>query len=191
MKLQTILLVAVLAFLVGASLPLTMPEVYSSIKLPEFRTGASSNVSSENTQAFFCPQDSCAQKLVGFYSTASKSIHVMVYSFTKQEIADSLIAAKARGVEVKVLMDNTQAGLKDAKDEYLLQNGIEVKIADMPGRHIFHDKVSVIDSNAFSTGSFNYTGNADSGNAENLVIVKDEKLAQAFEEEFLKYWNSN
>ncbi|HIH33490.1 MAG TPA: endonuclease, partial [Candidatus Diapherotrites archaeon] len=56
---------------------------------------------------------------------------------------------------------------------------------------IFHDKVSVIDSNAFSTGSFNYTGNADSGNAENLVIVKDEKLAQAFEEEFLKYWNSN
>jgi len=188
MKLTTVLFVAVIALAIGASLPLTMPEFYSSFGIAE--APKSSNVSEGNMQLFLCPQDNCAQNLVNFYGTAGKSIHVMIYSLTKQEIADALVAAKLKGIEVKVLIDSSQAGLKDAKDEFLLENGVELKRVNIPGYSIFHDKVSIIDSNAFSTGSFNYTQNADSGSAENLMIVKDEKLALEFEKEFQKYWSS-
>ena len=191
MKLQNILIIAILAFAAGASLPFTMPEIYSQNGFQQTEKNNSSNLNQENSQVFFCPEDNCAQKLTEFYGTAGKSIHVMIYSLTKQEIADALIAAKGRGIEVKVLFDNTQAGLKDAKDEYLIQNGIDLKIVNLEGWHIFHDKVSIIDGNSFSTGSFNYTQNADSGNAENLMIVKDAKLAREFELEFQKYWQAN
>ncbi len=115
----------------------------------------------------------------------------MIYSFTKEEIAQALVDAKNRGIDVKVLIDNSQAGLKDAKDEFLLQNGVGLKRGKLSGFHSFHDKVSIIEGTEFSTGSFNYTQNADSGNAENLLIVNDAALAESFEKEFQEYWEGN
>jgi len=64
-----------------------------------------------------------------------------------------------------------------------------VKIVDPPGYAIMHDKVTIVDGNSFSTGSFNYTQNADSGNAENLMVVHDRAFAEKMESEFEKYWN--
>lgn len=189
MKLTSVLFLVLLAFLIGASLPLTMPELYSQTGFALETPPKASSVQEGNTQLFLCPQDNCAENLVKFYGTASKSIHVMIYSLTKEEIAQALFDAKQKGIEVKVLIDSSQAGLKDAKDEFLLENGVELKRINIPGYGIFHNKVSIIDGNAFSTGSFNYTQNADSGSAENLMIVNDEKLALEFEKEFQKYWN--
>ena len=186
---KTIVFLLVLAFIAGASLPFVMPEEYSTAGFAVLDSGA--KVSENNIQVFLCPQDECALQLESFYGTAQSKIHVMVYSFTKQEIADALVAAKNKGIEVQVLMDKGQAGLKDAKDEFLESKGIELKRADLSGYHIMHNKVSIIDGKAFSTGSFNYTENADSGNAENLLVIKDQKLAERFEQEFQKYWSSS
>ncbi|MBI5872402.1 hypothetical protein HZB88_04965 [archaeon] len=188
MNLKTVLMLLILGVIIGASLPLFYPEIYS----PTAFTVQANNgtVNSENSKLFLCPEDNCAQQLVLFYATASKSIHIMIYSLTKEEIAQALIQAKNNGIEVKVLIDKGQAGLKDAKDEFLIENGVELKRVEIPGYSIFHNKVSIIDGNAFSTGSFNYTQNADSGSAENLLIVKDKSMAERFEQEFQKYWQS-
>jgi len=189
MKFKTIAFLVILGFAVGASIPFLLPNIYSPTA---FAVQSSAGIiDSKNAKVYFCPQDDCSQKLVDFYATSKKSIHVMIYSFTKEEIAQALVDAKNRGIEVKVLMDNSQAGLKDAKDEFLLKNGISLKRINLEGNHIFHDKVSITDGTEFSTGSFNYTQNADSGNAENLLIVNDAALAGRFEEEFQKYWSAN
>ena len=184
--------VAVVAFLAGSLIPFFAPDFYSSFGFSlapqQIIPGSSSNVSPENISLYLCPDDDCSGKLISFYGTAQKSIHVMIYSLTLQEIADALVDAKERGIEVKVLFDKGQSALKDAKDEYLVQKGIDLKIVDLSGYHIMHDKVSIVDGNAFSTGSFNYTQNADTGSAENLVIINDNALSQKFEQEFSRYW---
>lgn len=181
------------------AMPLIMPEAYEPtgmavqelVNAQSIRQGTGASVSEGNIQALLCPEDHCSENLERFYNDANSSIHVMIYSLTKDSIAQALVDAKGRGVEVKVLIDKSQAGLKDAKDEFLLENGIELKRVDIPGYAIFHNKVSIVDGKAFSTGSFNYTNNADSGSAENLVIIRDEKLAQRFGQEFEKYWNES
>jgi phosphatidylserine/phosphatidylglycerophosphate/cardiolipin synthase-like enzyme len=155
---------------------------------PSVEPQGGSSISGENAFLYACPQDNCAEQLIKFMGSASKSLHILIYSLTKQEIADAIVAAKEKGLDVKVVMDKGQAAGKYSLDEFLIENGVQVKIVDPPGYAIMHNKVAVVDGNAFSTGSFNYTQNADSGNAENLLIVKDKAMAEKMEGEFEKYW---
>ena len=140
-------------------------------------------------QAFFCPEDNCAQQLIEKINASNKSIHAAVYSFTSKEIADAMIEAKKRGVEVKIVTDFVQAAGQYSKDELLKQNGIEVKIKKIDSGSM-HDKFIVIDDTLAATGSFNYTENADERNDENLVFLVNPETVAAFEAEFQEIWQS-
>jgi len=139
-------------------------------------------------QVFFCPEDNCAQKLVQKINASKESIHTAVYSFTSAEIADALVEAKNRGVEVKVVTDYVQAAGKYSKDEMLQQEGIEIRIKKIEGGGSMHDKFMVIDNKLVATGSFNYTANADEKNDENLVFLANPEIIAGFKSEFLEIW---
>ena len=52
---------------------------------------------------------------------------------------------------------------------------------DLDGSHsTAHNKVILIDGKTVITGSFNFTKAAQEKNAENLIIVHDPELAQAY-----------
>jgi phosphatidylserine/phosphatidylglycerophosphate/cardiolipin synthase-like enzyme len=46
--------------------------------------------------------------------------------------------------------------------------------------HIARNKVMVIDGRVVITGSFNFTKAAEESNAENLLVIRDEKLAAKY-----------
>lgn len=183
---------AFLLVLAGAALGLALPAYEPQLQaLLPFPPSASEPVPAGGPgaiQPYLCPQDQCAERLISFIGTAEESVHVMIYSFTKREIAEALVQAKHRGVEVQVLMDSLQSKNQYSQEAFLRESGIEVRIRDPPGTAIFHDKVSIVDRMAVSTGSFNYTQNADEGSAENVVILYDTPTAQKFEAEFQRYW---
>ena len=54
-------------------------------------------------------------------------------------------------------------------------------------RTITHNKVMVIDGETVITGSFNFTKAAEENNAENLLVVRDKKLA----ERYIKNWQDH
>ena len=151
--------------------------------------GASAPQGKEVT-AYMCPEDECAQKLIALFSGADSSVHVMIYSFTHKGIADSLIIANNRGIDVRVLADSGQAKNQYSKTGYLRENGVEVKEIEIHGYAIFHHKAAIVDGEMVSTGSFNYTQNADTGSAENLVFITSSQVAEEFEAEFERYWSA-
>ena len=51
-----------------------------------------------------------------------------------------------------------------------------------------HHKVFIIDNETIATGSFNPTLSADTKNDENLLIMHDKKIADAFMKEFENLW---
>jgi phosphatidylserine/phosphatidylglycerophosphate/cardiolipin synthase-like enzyme len=51
----------------------------------------------------------------------------------------------------------------------------------MPCTPIAHNKIMVIDDRTVLTGSFNFTKAAEDKNAENLLIIRDVKVAAGFE----------
>ncbi len=130
-------------------------------------------------ETYFCPEDDCASKLVATLSQANKSIYFMTYSFTHEQIANELILAKERGVEVAGVVDKTS---DKAVYEKLSNQGIPVRIWREKG--LLHHKVFIIDEHIVTTGSFNPTNNGNKRNDENLFIADNEDFAKPFLKEF-------
>jgi phosphatidylserine/phosphatidylglycerophosphate/cardiolipin synthase-like enzyme len=133
-------------------------------------------------QNYFCPEDGCDLAVLQQIEKAETSIYVAMYSFTLEEVADSLIDAKQRGVDVRVVLDEQQAASQYSVYEKLLNASIDV-IIDKNSDYM-HNKFAVIDGKIVITGSYNWTKHATEGNDENLIIITSEELAASYEAEF-------
>jgi phosphatidylserine/phosphatidylglycerophosphate/cardiolipin synthase-like enzyme len=141
---------------------------------------------------FFSPLGGCEQQIVKDINGAQKVVLEQMYSFTSQPITDALIAAHKRGVEVHVIFDRswrdqmTRNHHPLTQEDALVAAGIDVLI---DRKHaIAHNKVRVIDGTIVLTGSFNDTGQAEHGNAENIVrITGNAAIVQAYIANFAKH----
>lgn len=114
---------------------------------------------------------------------ARQRILVQAYSFTSPPIFEALAAAKARGVDVRLLLDKEARSqdFRGAGARYNQQHGVQVAVDEIPGKGIAHSKVMVIDSGTVITGSFNFSRQAETTNVENLLIFKDSpELVRAY-----------
>lgn len=116
----------------------------------------------------FSPKGGCTEAVVAAIASAKAEVLVQDYSFTSEPIAGALIAARGRGVSVRVIMDKSVLKEKSVVDE-LFAAGIEVWI---DSRHaIAHNKIMIVDGWTVLSGSFNYTNQAEAQNAENLLVI--------------------
>lgn len=138
------------------------------------------NVSIEQ---YFCPEDQCERHVIEQINLAEDSIRFMTFSFTSMPVAFALIGARARGVAVSGLYEKRQVNAYSVYDELQAQ-GIPVTISANPSGGQLHHKVFIIDDRTVIAGSYNPTKNGNSGNDENLLVMHDEGIAQAFLDEF-------
>lgn len=142
----------------------------------------------ESTQTAFSPSPEAVKLIQRTISKAEHSIDVAAYSFTSYKIADALIDAHQRGVDVRVLLDKGQGKRHYRAIEDMQAAGIPIRI----NRHyaIMHDKYIIIDGKTLETGSFNYTANAEKRNAENVIVIKNNKtLAAAYFQNWENLWD--
>lgn len=120
--------------------------------------------------------------------SAKVSLLVAAYSFTSPVIAGALVAAKRRGVDVRVVMDKSQRSERYTSATFLSHMGIPVRI---DAKHaIQHNKYLVADQAHVQQGSFNYTRAGARSNAENvLVIWNNPTLAQAYAGDWQIHWD--
>lgn len=129
-------------------------------------------------QVRFSPGGRCTQLVEETIAQAKKSILVQAYGFTSLPIADALIAAHQRGVEVKILVDRSQLKSKYSQLRHVMKQGIAVAVDKVSG--IAHNKVMIVDDAYVLTGSFNWTKAAETRNAENLLLIRDPKLNEIY-----------
>ena len=135
-------------------------------------------------QVAFTPGDDAGALVVEAIGKARRQILVQAYSFTHQAIAEALVAARRRGLEVLVIADPEQAErVATSRIDDLAAGGIPVYL---DGQHAAaHNKVMVLDAGlataAVITGSFNFTHAAQYRNAENLLVIRGNPLlAEAY-----------
>ena len=106
---------------------------------------------------------------------------------TDQQIADKLAEQAKKGIHVECLFDYGQANSKFSRSSYL--RGCGIKIAMSPNRSgKMHHKVIIIDDETVITGSYNYSKNAEVSNDENILVVKNAKIASRYVKEFKRCW---
>ena len=134
---------------------------------------------------YFSPGGGCTEAIVRELNGARSNILVQAYSFTSADIAKALLAAHRRGVRVRVILDKSQKTVKYSSATFLVNTGIETLL---DAEHaIAHNKVMIIDGATVITGSFNFTKAAERSNAENLLVIRNARLA----DQYSKNWNQH
>jgi phosphatidylserine/phosphatidylglycerophosphate/cardiolipin synthase-like enzyme len=129
-------------------------------------------------EVYFSPKGGCTDAIIRELNSAKNTVLVQAYSFTSAPIAKALLNAHKRGVNVQVILDRSQRTQKYSSATFLYNVGIPVKI---DAQHtIAHNKVIVVDGEIVITGSFNFTKAAEEKDAENLLVIRDKKLASLY-----------
>jgi phosphatidylserine/phosphatidylglycerophosphate/cardiolipin synthase-like enzyme len=137
---------------------------------------------------YFSPTDSAIEKvIVPLVNNAKKYIYMPVFLITDKRLAQALINAKSRGVDVKLIVDATNSKAAYSKHRLLRQHGIPVKTENYGGK--LHSKSIMIDDKYTVIGSMNFSKSGEAKNDENLIVIKDEKITKFYKTFFCYLWN--
>jgi len=162
-----------LALLCACAAAAQVPEQGS--RVPALRKTPPALPARGTVQVAFTPWDNAEAMIVDCIRRAKQQILVQAFSFTSRALANALIAAKRRGVDVQVMADREQTfSGESSRIPELVQAGIPVTLEVR--YQSAHNKVMVMDAGtadaAVITGSYNWTYAAQNKNAENVMILR-------------------
>ena len=127
---------------------------------------------------YFSPRGGCTEAVIRELNNAKFTVLVQAYSFTSAPIAKALVEAHRRGVKVEVILDKSQRTASYSSADFVAHAGILTLI---DAKHsIAHNKIIIVDGQTVITGSFNFSNAAEEHNAENLLILRDSKVAKRY-----------
>lgn len=147
------------------------------------------NINGQQVELFFSPQGYTMNRgVIPLIKEAKKSIDVSTFFLTHKNVSKELVAAKNRGVEVRVIIDATSATNGYSKHNYLREKGISVKVENWGSK--MHMKSAIIDKKHLILGSMNWTSAGESKNDENTLIIKNANDSKSYQRFFDLLWNS-
>ena len=143
-------------------------------------------------------------KFLSRINSATHSIDLALYSLSGTvgaNIASALIAANGRGVKVRMIVeyDNSttppmttmkNSGIPFITDRFDAVNGGNGLMHNKFGIFDYRDQSSAADDWVWS-GSWNATDPGNNGDAQNVIEIQDQALANAYTIEFNEMWGSS
>jgi phosphatidylserine/phosphatidylglycerophosphate/cardiolipin synthase-like enzyme len=139
----------------------------------------------------FSPKGGIANAIVDKINEAQSSIDVMVYSLTYQRFAKALLAAKERGVSIRLIADESKAHDSGSLINLLIKDNVEIKIIEGDKNGLMHNKIAIFDNKSALTGSYNWTYSAENYNYENAIFLDDPQTVMSYINEFNDLWIKN
>ena len=136
-------------------------------------------------------QGSIAGRLIEKINAAQTSIHIVSFEFDLTPVAEALIAAKQRGVDVRWVTDDEHGLEADGEPghgqfDMLERAGIEVRSDTRSA--LMHNKFWIFDNQVVWTGSTNITENGIFKQDNNTIVIQSAALAAIYEREFQEMW---
>jgi phosphatidylserine/phosphatidylglycerophosphate/cardiolipin synthase-like enzyme len=141
-------------------------------------------------EVLFAPDDHPTNRLLTLIDQARSKIYAAVYMITDKQIAQALINAKKRGVDVQIIVDTSSVNTSYGKGNLLKENNIDLFVFNCSSKYkkswhsaLMHNKFALIDQKLW-TGSFNWTKSANLKNQENVIIIDTKDVCEKFEKHF-------
>lgn len=106
---------------------------------------------------------------------ATATLDLMVFAWTRTDLADAIIAARDRGVAVRAVVSARY--LSEEPAQRLIAAGIPIKVASV------HSKILIVDGTLVITGTPNWSNNAWANNEASL-FVSDPGMAAEYTARF-------
>jgi phosphatidylserine/phosphatidylglycerophosphate/cardiolipin synthase-like enzyme len=144
-------------------------------------------IDSTQIDVYFSPDDGIVFPLNDKLSLAEKSIRFMAFSFTTDELGETVRLKAEEGLTVAGVMEEEQVK-SNIGTEYDLfkQAGLDVLLDGNAGQ--MHHKTIIIDERIVITGSYNFSRSAETRNDENLIIIDNEQIADFYLKEFQRVY---
>jgi len=123
---------------------------------------------------YFCPRDSCKEKILVELEKARESIKFMTFTFTDKDIASKILEKNETGADVKGIIEDFQN-----KKEWvypLFENNTVILATTITQ----HNKLFIIDDKILITGSYNPTNAANTINNENIIIIEEPEIVKKY-----------
>jgi phosphatidylserine/phosphatidylglycerophosphate/cardiolipin synthase-like enzyme/regulation of enolase protein 1 (concanavalin A-like superfamily) len=149
----------------------------------------------KDPQLNFPPLESYANRAVGRYNKETQKIDVIMYRITDRRHTDAMIAAKGRGVPVRLISDPQQyrddTRLWDAWNvDRMFMAGIPIKMRAHAGLN--HEKLVLLYSQSMSIfGSSNWTSPSDNSQEEHNCFCTDPTMFDWFTQMFERKWDNS
>lgn len=132
---------------------------------------------------YFAPSPNIRRGLCDFIRSAKSTVDICIYDLDLNEVADALLDAKARKVDVRLVTDEDNVMM--AAVEKLKRAGIPVVPDNRPA--IMHNKFVIVDARYIWTGSYNFTVNGTRKNDNNALILESPEIAACYLSKFNEY----
>ena len=157
-------------------------------------TPHSVTVNGKLVEIYFSPSDNASSALIRNIDAATKDIQFENLVFTSVDLSTAMINASKRKLKMRGIVDGLDTSSSSSKTLLMSSNGVQMKIWEKGVQ--FHHKTCIIDAVSYDasldpkliTGSYNWSGNGESFNDENVVIVHDLTLANIYLQEFEARW---
>ncbi len=136
---------------------------------------------------------SIEEKLIELINNAQTSIHIASFEFNLTPVAEALIVAKSRGVDVKWITDDENGleyDIQPGRGQFTLMAAAGIELKDDAGRSaLMHNKFWIFDQQIVWTGSTNITVNGIFKQNNNVLVMRSPEMAYIYEREFQEMWN--
>lgn len=143
-------------------------------------------IAGQKLEISFQPEDKKAsQRVIELLKSAKKTLFVAMYTFTRIDFCNEIIAAKKRGVESVVVLDRSMT--KNANKEVWKRfkaNGVPVFRNSTRG--LLHYKMMMVDGHTLLQGSTNWTRRGFTENKECFMILYNLREDQKNRLEYLQ-----
>jgi phosphatidylserine/phosphatidylglycerophosphate/cardiolipin synthase-like enzyme len=142
-------------------------------------------------EVFYNQDTQLNKKVIEVIRDADQFVYFSIYTFTRTDIKDALLAAKYRGLKVVGINDRSQYSQIENQKKII----DELKKAGIPVYEQNHSAImhmkAVVTDKAYASGSFNWTSAATNLNDEVLEVGRDENIRKQYqhilEELFSRY----
>jgi len=141
----------------------------------------------QSIDIYFSPNGGAATAVAKEITAAKTSIRVIAYSIGKGQITAALIAAQARGIDVRLIVDPHQVNQTYSTAGKIKKAGVPTLVDQ--AHALQHNKVIIIDNTVTITGSMNFTTPGDKTNAENVLIIRDTTIAARYTANWIVHQN--
>jgi phosphatidylserine/phosphatidylglycerophosphate/cardiolipin synthase-like enzyme len=146
-------------------------------------------IGGKQVECYFSPSDGTHHQILKAIGSADHAIHVATMLITRQDIGTALASESDQGRDVEVLINDYDTHGEAVMDILKASLGADMRLHGEAG--ILHHKYMIVDQAHAAadplvlTGSHNWSESAQVRNDENTLIVHDQRLANAYYQEFV------
>ncbi len=151
-------------------------------------TSPSYNLAPESIDLLVLPDKSIHTDLIDAISKSQERVWVEIYTWTDKWLRDALIAAKRRGVDVKVILEPNVFGspkINTPTYDAFIWAEIDVVYSDIYRFRFTHAKFFLLDDDVYIS-TWNFTRSFFEKNRDIIIHMKDDKMKSFFQELFLR-----